>query len=43
VARALCISVKTAETHRSNIMRKMEFASLSDLVKYAVRNKIIEV
>ena len=43
VARALGISVKTAETHRSNIMRKMGFASLSDLVKYAVRNKIIEV
>ena len=43
VARALGISVKTAETHRGNIMRKMEFASLSDLVKYAVRNKIIEI
>jgi len=43
VARALGISVKTAETHRSNIMRKMQFTSLSDLVKYAVRNKIIEV
>lgn len=43
VARALGISVKTAETHRSNIMRKMQFGSLSDLVKYAVRNKIIEV
>jgi DNA-binding NarL/FixJ family response regulator len=43
VARALGISVKTAETHRSNIMRKMGFASLSDLVKYAVRNKIIEI
>ena len=43
VARALGISVKTAETHRSNIMRKMQFASLSDLVKYAVRNKIIEL
>jgi DNA-binding NarL/FixJ family response regulator len=43
VARTLGISVKTAETHRSNIMRKMQFASLSDLVKYAVRNKIIEI
>jgi DNA-binding NarL/FixJ family response regulator len=43
VARALGISVKTAETHRSNIMRKMKFDSLSDLVRYAVRNKIIEV
>jgi DNA-binding NarL/FixJ family response regulator len=42
VARALGISVKTAETHRSNIMRKMEFESLSDLVRYAVRNKIID-
>ena len=35
--------VKTAETHRSNIMRKMQFDSLSDLVRYAVRNKIIDV
>ena len=43
VARALGISVKTAETHRGNIMRKMQFASLSDLVKYAVRNKIVEI
>jgi DNA-binding NarL/FixJ family response regulator len=43
VARALGISVKTAETHRGNIMRKMQFASLSDLVKYAVRNQIIEI
>ncbi len=43
VARKLNISVKTAETHRSNIMRKMQFDSLSDLVRYAVRNKIIDV
>ena len=43
VARVLGISVKTAETHRSNIMRKMEFGSLSDLIRYAVRNKIIDV
>jgi DNA-binding NarL/FixJ family response regulator len=43
VARKLEISVKTAETHRSNIMRKMQFDSLSDLVRYAVRNKIIDV
>jgi len=41
VARVLGISVKTAETHRSNIMRKMEFASLADLIRFAVRNKII--
>jgi DNA-binding NarL/FixJ family response regulator len=42
VARALRISVKTAETHRSNIMRKMGFGSLPELVRYAIRNKIIE-
>jgi DNA-binding NarL/FixJ family response regulator len=42
IARALSISVKTAETHRSNIMRKMGFESLPELVRYAIRNKIIE-
>jgi DNA-binding NarL/FixJ family response regulator len=42
IARALNISVKTTETHRSNIMRKMGFGSLPDLVRYAIRNKIIE-
>jgi len=42
VARTLEISVKTVETHRSNIMRKMGFASLSDLVRYAIRNRIVE-
>ncbi|HTD11380.1 MAG TPA: response regulator transcription factor [Steroidobacteraceae bacterium] len=43
VAQLLKISVKTAETHRSNIMRKMAFDSLADLIRYAVRNKIIDV
>lgn len=42
VATALGISVKTAETHRSNIMRKGGFGSLADLVRYAIRNRIIE-
>ena len=42
VAQRLDISVKTAETHRSNIMRKMAFDSLADLIRYAVRNKIID-
>jgi DNA-binding NarL/FixJ family response regulator len=42
VARALKISTKTAETHRSNIMRKMGFGSLAELVRYAIRNQIIE-
>ena len=42
VARALQLSVKTVETPRSNIMRKMEFGSLADLVRYAIRNKIVD-
>jgi DNA-binding NarL/FixJ family response regulator len=42
IARALHISVKTAETHRSNVMRKMGFDSLAELVRYAIRNNIIE-
>lgn len=42
VATALGISVKTAETHRGNIMRKCDFHSLADLVRYAIRNHIIE-
>jgi DNA-binding NarL/FixJ family response regulator len=42
VASVLSISVKTAETHRSNIMRKLEMHCVSQLVRYAVRNQIIE-
>jgi DNA-binding NarL/FixJ family response regulator len=42
VASVLNISVKTAETHRANIMRKLEIHSVSELVRYAVRNQIIE-
>lgn len=42
VASALGISVKTAETHRTNIMNKLNLHSLSELVRYAVRNNMIE-
>jgi DNA-binding CsgD family transcriptional regulator len=42
IAVALGISVKTAETHRANIMRKLELKSVSDLVRYALKNKMIE-
>jgi DNA-binding NarL/FixJ family response regulator len=43
VASHLNLSVKTAETHRSNIMRKLGLHSVSELVLYAVRNNIIQV
>lgn len=42
VADLLKISVKTAETHRAAIMRKLKLESFADLVRYAVRNHIIE-
>ena len=43
VACHLNLSVKTAETHRSNIMRKLGLHSVSELVLYAVRNSIVQV
>jgi DNA-binding NarL/FixJ family response regulator len=42
VADALGITVKTAETHRANLMRKLELHSVSELVHYAIRNQIVE-
>jgi DNA-binding NarL/FixJ family response regulator len=42
VASLLDLSVKTAETHRSNIMGKLGLHSVSELVLYAVRNNIIQ-
>ena len=42
VAAVLGLSVKTAETHRVNLMRKLQVHSIGELVRYAVRNKIIE-
>lgn len=42
VASALGISTKTAETHRTNIMRKLDLHSVGDMVRYAIRNKLVE-
>jgi DNA-binding NarL/FixJ family response regulator len=42
VAGVLGISVRTAETHRASILRKLSLDSLASLVRYAIRNKIIE-
>ena len=41
-ASALGVSARTVESHRNHIMRKMNFASFSDMVRFAVRNKIVE-
>src|SRR6202165_1140698 len=42
IASSLNVSVKTVETHRANIMRKLDMHNVSELVRYAVRNQIIE-
>jgi DNA-binding NarL/FixJ family response regulator len=41
-ASTLGISVKTIESHRANIMRKLRLRSVSELVRYAIRNKIVQ-
>ncbi|HKV04625.1 MAG TPA: response regulator transcription factor [Candidatus Acidoferrales bacterium] len=41
VAAILHISVKTVETHRANIMLKLNLHSVTDLVHYAIRNEIV--
>jgi len=42
IAAKLFISVKTVETHRSTVMRKLEVNSIVELVRYAIRNKLVE-
>lgn len=41
VADMLGISVKTTETHRAAIMKKLQLKAFSELVRYAIRNHII--
>lgn len=43
VAVILNISLKTAETHRTNLMSKLNLHSIAQLVVYAVRNEVINV
>jgi two-component system response regulator NreC len=41
IAKKLFISPRTAESHRSNLMRKLNLSSQTDLVRYAIRKNII--
>lgn len=41
VAALLGISVKTVETHRTNLMRKLDLHSVTELVRYAIRNNLV--
>jgi len=42
IASVMGVSTKTAETHRKNIMRKLDLHSVGQLVRYAIRHRIIE-
>lgn len=42
VAGTLGISIRTAETHRASVLRKLSLDSLASLVRYAIRHKMIE-
>lgn len=43
VAAELKVSTRTVESHRHHIMKKMNFTSFSDLVRFAVRNNLVEL
>ena len=42
IATELDISLRTVETHRANIMHKLQLHSLQDLVRYAMKHKLVE-
>lgn len=43
IAEILSISIKTVQTHRNSLMRKLDLHDRGDLIKYAIQKKIIEV
>ncbi len=43
IAESLCISPKTVETHKYNLMEKLGARSVTDLTKLAIKEKIISV
>ena len=42
MASTLGLSVKTIEAHRANVMRKLRLSSVTELVRYAIRNHIVQ-
>lgn len=43
IAEILCISIKTVQAHRSNLMSKLDLHDRAELIKYAIQKKIIEI
>ncbi|MCL2511644.1 MAG: response regulator transcription factor, partial [Bacteroidales bacterium] len=43
IADKLFVSIRTVESHKSNIMRKINLRTTVDLVKFAIRNSYIDV
>jgi two-component system response regulator NreC len=43
IAEILMISIKTVQTHRANLMAKLDLHDRGDLIKYAIQKKIIEI
>ena len=43
IAEQLSISTRTVETHKTSIMKKLNLSSVVDLVKFAIKNGIIEI
>ena len=43
IAEILCISIKTVQAHRMNLMSKLDLHDRADLIKYAIQRKIIDI
>jgi len=43
IAKLLCISVRTAESHRARIMQKLRLSSRAELVRYALASGVLEL
>ena len=43
IGEILCISIKTVQAHRANLMKKLDLHDRGDLIKYAIQKKIIDI
>lgn len=41
IAADMGLSIRTVETHRHRVMRKLHFSSLSDIIRFALRNQLV--